>query len=280
MKLLYSNIFCLLFCSFSIICKGQSTFAKQLELAYQARLKSDYPNNILYLKKALSLKQSEGTPKQRAQLFMELGKHFLVMNEFDSAKYYIEELSQYAQKSDASIVKAYSLLTLATYYNIMDLGESAIENAQKSIEMLKEHPDHGLSARANYILYGVYAGWDNLELCDKYAQRASDAANLGEDYELLANSLSAKAYVAELKYKKSKENKYLDSTTHYLRLSMHVYERFPEQVSVRTYAIANINMANAIFQYQDIKNPKIQQQLLQHVEQAKKVYEKFDRNYQ
>ena len=280
MKLFYSSSFCLLLCSFSIICQGQSTFSKQLELAYQARLKSNYAENILFLKKAESLKENEGTPKQRAQLFMELSKHFLVMNEFDSAKYYVDQSSIYAQNNNSPIVKAYSLLTLATYYNFMDLGEPAIENAQKAIEILKEHPDHGLSARANYILYGVYAGWDNLELCDKYAQRAADAANLGKDYELLANSLSAKGYVSELKYSKTKDGKYLDSIGHYLGLSMDVYHRYPEEVSVRTYAIANINMANAIFQYQDIKDPKIQGQLIKHVDQAKTVYERFDRDYQ
>lgn len=280
MKLIYRYLFCLLVCSFSLICRGQSTVAQQLELAYQARLKSDYPTNIKHLKKAASLKDNEGSPKEHAQLFMELGKHFLVMSEFDSAKYYVDQLSQYASRSSLPVVKAYSLVTLATYYNFMDLGEPATENAQKSIEILNDHDEPSLLARANYILYGVYAGWDNLELCDKYAERAVQASILANDYELLANSYSAKAYVAELKYNQAKEAKYVDSIGHYLRLSMDVYQRYPQQVAVRSYAIANINMANAIFQYQDTKNHQVQQQIIRYVQQAKTVYEKFDRNYE
>lgn len=250
-----------------------------LEQAYQARLKSNYGSNIRFLKKAESLSDAKNKPQEYAKLLMELSKHYLVVGHYDTAKVYSDRNRRLADSVRLPINHAYAYLTQATYFNYLNVGELAVENAQKAIEVLREHPFPALEARAYYILYGVYSTWNNLERCEKYAELVIDRAKQAEDYELLANAYSAKSVVMEFKYSQDQQTNYLDSIPKYLQQSMGVYHERPEAVAVRTYAIANINMANHFFRYREPKKEETRASIIRYAGEARRVYERFDRNY-
>lgn len=257
----------------------EKTIAEWMEQAYQARLKSDYDSNIKYLKKAESVRASANDPQQQAKLLMELSKHYLVAGHYDTSKVYSDRNRRLADSVRQPISSAYAYVTEATYFNYLNAGELAVENAQKTIDVLRNHSFPELEARAYYILYGVYSGWNDLERCEKYAQLTIDRAKQAADYELLANAYSAKSVVMEFKYDRAQKVEYLDSIPVYLQQSMAVYHSHPDAVAVRTYAIANINMANHFFRYREPKQADTRAKITHYAETARKVYEKFDQNY-
>src|SRR5690606_4223952 len=138
----------------------------------------------------------------------------------DSASVYVDLNFLLAEKSTIPIRKAYAYVTQATYFNYLNAGELAVENALKALEASRESPNPALEARAYYILYGVNSGWNNLKLCEKYAELSIQKSMQAKDYELLANSYSAKSIVMEFKYNEYKRAEYMDSTRYYLQQSL------------------------------------------------------------
>lgn len=250
-----------------------------LDEAYQARLTSDYQTNILRLKEAELQPKNDQHPAQWSELLMELSKHYLTEAKYDSAKYYATQAQEFAADKDSPTVLAYAYLTQATYFNYLNAGELAIENAQNALQVLRETNQPALQARANYILYGVYSAWDNLVLCEKYIKQAILYANQAEDYELLANSYNGKSVVMEYQFKESGQQAYQDSIYFYLNQSLQVYKQHPTRVAVRTFAITNTNIANYFFKYRAIDEVRTQDSIVHYAQTAKTTYEAFDHNY-
>lgn len=248
-----------------------------LEEAYYSRLKSDYDTHIKLLKEAQHSLDLHHDNILESKLNTDLSKHYLVVGEYDSAKYYADENLKLANSIEEPIIKANAFVSQAVYFNYFDIGELAVENAQKALAILKNNKNYLLEARSYYILYGVYSRWDDLKLTSKYASLCIEKAKLAQDEEMLANAYSAYSIVMEFRYRASKEAKYLDSMQYYLKQSMQVYQENPKEVAIRTYAISNINMANYFFQYE--KGAYLQDSILFYANIARQVYEPFDKNY-
>lgn len=254
--------------------------ASLLDSAYYMRLKADFEANFRLLTEAESSESVRDSPVLRAKLYAELSKHYLVNADYDRAKAYADRGLREAAESSTLLGEAYGHVALATYYNFLGVGDLAVDHAQNALNILRSEQDPAVAARANYILYGVYSGWDNLELCDKYARLAISESSLANDYEMLANAYSAYSVVMELQYEHKDNSGYLDSMRHYLQMSMDVYERRPDEVGIRTYAIANINMANYYFRYGTREHTAIQDSIITYAETARQVYQPFDKRYE
>lgn len=248
-----------------------------LQDAYYSRLKSDYDTNIKILKQAEDSDELQENVTLRAQLYMDLSKHYLAVGEYDSAKHYMDRNLELADEVDEPFVKAYAYTGQAVYFNYFDIGDLAIDNAQRALVILKDRKDPVLEARCYYILYGVYSRWNDLELSSKYATLSIEKAKLGGDEEMLANAYSAYSVVMEFRYKETEDARYLDSMQYYLQQSIQVYKQNPDEVAIRTFAIANINMANYFFQYE--KGNHVQDSIVYYAHIARSVYEPFDKNY-
>jgi len=260
--------------------RGQhNQLSRLLDEAYKARLQADYETNAHLLKAAENLKDLQKQPLLRAKLYAELSKQCLVSAAYDKAKHYADTALALAAEVRLPLVSAYAYVTLASYYNYLDVGDLAVENVQKALDILKTERDPALSARAYYILYGVYSGWNDLESSDKYARLAINRALRAPDHELLANAYSAYSVVHEFRYRDTGERRHLDSMQHYLHRSMDVYNRHPGKVSKRSYAIANVNMANYFFRYGEPAQAVTQDSIVHYAETARKIYQPFDRNY-
>ncbi|NQD69422.1 hypothetical protein HP439_01620 [Sphingobacterium shayense] len=264
--------------SYTVNAQG-NTLAALLDKAKSARMDANAEENYRLLHQAEQRADLENYPIERGKLFSELSKHYLVTDNFDRAKIYVDSNLTLSKASRNDLALAHAYTGAATYYNYLDIGNLAVEYAQRTTEVLKRSPDASLAARAYYILYGVYSGWDDLALTSKYAKLAIENSKLAKDFELLANSYSAYSTVMEYQYRKNKEGIYLDSIAHYLHLSLNVFETNPSAVSKRTYAISNVNLANYFFRYGDEKKPAIQDSILKYTNAAKEIYLIHDRSY-
>ena len=254
--------------------------AALLDSAYRMRLHADVGANFRLLTEAEHLEEAKKKPVLRAKLYGELSKHYLVNTDYDQAKSYADSNLSLALESGIPLAQAYGHVALATYYNFLGVGDLAVDHAKKTLNILRNEQDPALAARANYILYGVYSGWDDLELSNKYAQLAISEALSASDHEMLANAYSAYSVVMELQYEHAEDRHYLDSMRHYLQQSIDVYKKQPDWVGRRTYAIANINMANYFFRYGARAEASTQDSIVKYAEIARQVYQPFDKSYE
>lgn len=268
----------LLYCFFFNLRAQENTLAQFLDKAYTARLKADYDTNLRLLKEAEQIKERTQNPILLAKLHVELSKQYLVNADYKKALEYAKKCLQLGHRTKNKTAEAYGYLAMATYYNYLNIGDLAVSNAQKTLKLAKDQ-DHALRSRAYYILYGVYSGWNDVALCKKYARLTIIAAIEGADNEMLSNAYAGYSTAMEFHYGETKNRQYLDSMKHYLHLSADVYKKSPEKVGVRTYSIANINLANYFFLYQPLNKQATQDSILFYANIAKKFTRTSDKNY-
>ncbi|MGO1245392.1 MAG: hypothetical protein ACTMH4_15030, partial [Sphingobacterium sp.] len=277
-KILYFSCFIFILFSFTVQTQ-QDSLNVLLDEATHARMEANSEENYRLLQQMKQRNDLDDYPVERGKLLAELSKHYLVTDDFDRAKLYVDTnltLAKVANNPDA-LAQAY--IGAATYYNYLDIGNMAVEYAQRAIHLVEQRSNYALAARAYYILYGVYSGWDDLALTNKYAKLAIENSQRAQDYELLANAFNAYATVMEYQYRKDKNPSYLDSIEHHLRSSLEVYHHNPSAVSKRTYAISNVNLANYFFKFHTPENSATQDSILKYANVAKDSYLMHDRNY-
>lgn len=251
-----------------------------LTAAFQDRLRMDAESNLFHLEKAEKQIDKNTPILTIAKIYAELSKHHLVNGEFDKAKIYLNKADNICNRCTAQLPQAYASFAWATYYNFLDIADLAVENLQRTLDILNQEEDLKLRARVYYTLYAVYSSWENEMLSVQYAQKAILAAKESEYYELWANALSAKATTMEYAYRKTKNSVYLDSIPIYLKASTRLYQQHPDKVGVRTYAIANLNIANYFFKHKDLSLKQTQDSILLYSFLTKKIAESFDKNYE
>lgn len=251
-----------------------------LDSAFQVRLRMDSEANSSYLQKAEKELSDNSSILDKTKLYAELSKHHLINGDFAEAKTYAEMASAVAKSSSEKLSQAYSYSAWATYYNFLDIGDLVVENVQKALQILDTYQDKALKARLYYMLYGVYSSWDDENLSVNYVNRAIETAKEANDYEVLANAFSGKATTMEYVYRKTYNQTYLDSILFYLKASKNLYEQHPTQVGIRTYAIANLNIASFFYKYNDVSKNQTQDSVLFYTHIAKEAAEKFDKSYE
>ena len=260
---------------------GQDNRLEELiDSAYYVRLQADFDANFRLLSEAESLKEIDESPVLQAKLYAELSKHYLLATDYDRAKEYADRSLIIAAESRVPLAEAYGHVALANYYNFLNVGDLTVDHAQQALDISRAEYNPAIAARANYLLYGVYSRWDNLELCNRYARAAISAATEAGDEETLANALSGYSVVMEIQYNHTDDHRYLDSMQHYLRQSINVYNEHPQEVGIRTYAIANINLANYYFQYGESSQPEVQDSVIAYAERARQAYQLYDKSYE
>lgn len=262
---------------------GQSatTIPSLLDSAYSHRLKADYSGNLVYLSQAEKLINEKTDPLIMAKVYAELSKQALIANtDYDKAKKYAEKSLQVGMESKQALAMAYGYSALSTWYHYLNIPDLTVENTQKALSLLKGNADLELKARLYYTMYGVYSSWDDVKKSDDYARMAIRSASAGKQYELLSNAYTARSIVMGYHYDQTKDQKYLDSMRTDLHRAISLYHTFPGQVGVRTYAIANLNLANFFFEYHP-DSPKINQDsILYFARITQRVAHSFDKSYE
>ncbi|HWV73932.1 MAG TPA: hypothetical protein VN040_19565 [Pseudosphingobacterium sp.] len=261
------------------VCAQAEDVEQLLKKAYTARLKADYDSNLHWLKEAEKIKKPKQDPLLLVKLYGELSKQYLISSDYAKAKSYAEKSLRTGQKAQYALAEAYGYIAVSSYYNYLDIGDLAVSNAQRALKLLKGQRDFFLQSRAYYILYGVYSSWNDIALTEKYARLSINAAIEGKNDEMLSNAYSAYSTAMEYRYNQTKEQQYLDSMKLYLHKSADVYKRSPETVGVRSYSIANINLANYFFTYQPLDQQSTRDSILYYTDIARRFSQASDKNY-
>lgn len=261
------------------VCAQAGNLEQFLKKAYTARLKADYDSNLHWLKEAEKIKKPKQDPLLLAKLYGELSKQYLISSDYGKAKSYAEKSLRTGQKAQHALAEAYGYIAVSSYYNYLDIGDLAVSNAQQALKLLRNKRDFFLQSRAYYILYGVYSRWNDIALTEKYARLSINAAIEGKNDEMLSNAYSAYSIAMEYRYNQKKEQQYLDSMKLYLHKSADVYRRSPETAGVRSYSIANINLANYFFTYQPLDQQSTRDSILYYTDIARRFSQASDKNY-
>src|SRR5690606_20066053 len=134
----------------------ETQLAALLDSAYSMRLQADFEANFRLLTEAERLEEVADSPVLRAKLYAELSKYYLGNTAYDQAKSYADRNLKAAVESGVSLAQAYGHTSLATYYNFLNVGDVAVDHAQRALQILRSENDPSLAARAYYILYGLY----------------------------------------------------------------------------------------------------------------------------
>lgn len=252
-----------------------------LDSAYSCRLHADYEGNLQYLRKAEKIITTQTDPLLVSKVYSELSKQNLITNaDYDQSKAYAEKSLSAGRQSKNKLAIAYGYYSLANWYNYLDIRDVAVANAQKALKILRDTPDQDLASRIYYIMYGVYANWNDLPQSSKYADLAVLTALEARQFEILSNAYTAKSVVMGYQYNKTKDIIYLDSIRMYLHKAVDLFEAHPDKVGIRTYAIANLNLANFFFQHPNENNSIDQDSIRYFSNIAANAAREFDHNYE
>ncbi|MBZ4192677.1 hypothetical protein [Niabella beijingensis] len=274
------SIFLYVFILFGSLVNGQQSISALLDTAYNCRMKADYTRNFYFLNQAEQHLEKGTDPLLTVQLYAELSKHYLINGNYDNAKTYAAKSLQTGKASRNAIAEAYGYGALASWYNYLSVGDLAVSNAQEGLRLVQQQKQPALKAQLYYTLYGVYSAWDDIALTDKYARLCVAAALEAQQYERLSNAYTARSVVMEYHYKKTKDPVYLDSMRNDLHRSVQLYNDFPGKVGVRTYAIANLNLADFFFKYQSPDKTATRDSILHYTNIAAQTARGFDKNYE
>lgn len=200
------------------------------------------------LLKAEEQRVNEEGKDELAQINYLYSKYYFFMEDLDQAKIYAKKSLEAGEKSNSNIEKAYGFYTMAFYYYQANMLAVAFSNLNKSLAYLNpdEHPY--LAYLINYRLYSIYTNWDGAKETNLYAQKALEYAIKVKNYDALSNAYGAKVSAMKNMYTETQEETYKDSVLHYLNKSANLDHKYPNEVSIRTNAIAQINLADYYFQ--------------------------------
>lgn len=250
-----------------------------LKEAKTYRLQGDYARNKHLTLVAKKLADVLGNPEQRAEVFGELSRLSLYENAFVEAKAFADSAMRIAKTSGEKRASVFANMALATYFNYLDVKDLSVDHAQHALSLLDD-TTLTFKPRIYYILYSAYSTWNDENLTNKYAQLTVEAALVAEDHDILSNGYTAQSVGMELRYQKTENAIYLDSMLMYLHRSAGLFADFPGRVSNRTYAIANLNIANFYFQYHPLAEKATQDSVVKYASLAAEAVENLDFDFQ
>lgn len=275
------SLLCLSLCALTAGYGNTGSIGTFLDSAYACRLRADYNGNLSYLKNAEKSIVAATDPVLAAKVYSEISKQYLIFNtDYDRSKAYAQKSLAIGQKSKNALATAYGYYALASWYNYLDIREVAVENVQHALDILRKNPDADLTSRLYYIMYGVYANWDDIQQSSKYADLAISASLAAKQYELLSNAYTGKSVVMGYRYQNTQDKTYIDSMRSYLHKAIALYNQHPGEVGIRTYAIANLNLADFFYRYQRENKEINQDSIVYFANIAAQAAQHFDRNYE
>ena len=224
---------------------------------------------------------SKNSPEQLPRIYAEKTKYYFSKEDFDQAKVFATTAYQLGQKSVLPEMKAWGLYAQAYYYYQMDLPETAVTYAKQAATIVEKMPATplNLAGQIYYLLYRINSHWDDFKYANIYADKCIAIGNKSKDYDLLTNAFSAKSTAMDFAYQKTKNAVYNDSIKIYLEKSLTFYEQRPKEVSQRTYAISNINLANVyINEYLQTGSQQAKLEVIKHLDNIDRLTKLADFN--
>lgn len=176
-----------------------------------------------------------------------------------------------AQQAKDPIAMAYGYYSQVLLFRMLDNGEEVVRFCNQGLKELEKADDPYIAAKIYYVLYAVYANWNNEARINTYARKATENALRTKDFNLLSNCLMALSVAHEYNFNASKSRTELDSTLFYLNRAEELYQQYPGRVADYTYAIACINLANCYLKYYPVTDREAETKGIHYANTARAV---------
>ena len=185
------------------------------------------------------------SPSDLAYLYAYQSSIYTSMDSLLLARKLVDLSMENAEKSRKKTSIAVAYRARAFLNNALNLPDAVVKDALAGLQEV-ENNEEDLSTKyhLNYLLYGAYSKWDDSEKMDHYIRQARYYAIKADNVNLQTNVNNGLSSMYLTRYRKSKEQNLLDSSYHYLNKSFDLVKTYPERLSVNTYVITCINLAN------------------------------------
>ncbi|SFN55784.1 hypothetical protein SAMN05421741_10746 [Paenimyroides ummariense] len=189
--------------------------------------------------------KSTTSPADLAYLYAYQSSIYTSMDSLLLSKKLVDLSFEYAEKSKKKTSLAVAYRAKAFLNNALNLPDAVVKDALYGLKQVENNEDD-LSTKyhLNYLLYGAYSKWDDSEKMEHYIHQARYCAVKANNINLQTNVNNGISSMYLARYKKSKERNLLDSSYHYLNKSFNLLQKQPDKLSVNTYVITCINLAN------------------------------------
>lgn len=202
---------------------------------------------------------STRSPDDLAYLYAYKSSWYVSQDSLMQGKRFLDLSLENAARSAKNTSKAVAYRAKGFLNNGLGQPDAVIEDALTGLKYVEENDDDPVTKYGlNYLLYGAYSKWDDGERMEKYIRASAAYAVQANNVSLQANVNNGISSMYQARYRKTQEQRLLDSSFHYLSRSFALNEQHPGKVSGNTFVITCINLANyyLIFSTEDSATKK------------------------
>jgi DNA-binding CsgD family transcriptional regulator len=231
------------------------------ELTEYYRVSDQYSTAEKYVQQQIELARTEHHYTEEVKALSQKGIIKLNQSEYGQVPAIIDAANTVAQKSRDKTAALYAAYLNIYYSNVLGESENTIKLIQKTLPEVEKYPSEILlNAKLNYLLYGIYAEWNDAKSATQYAQKAIDLAQKSGNKNMLSSAYSAMAVCYSFRYDKTKDLKDLEPVIEMCKKAVSLYHEFPGHVSDYAHALALLNLSNYYLSYPEI-TPEIRTEL-------------------
>lgn len=217
----------------------------------------------------LRLARHENNPVEITKSHVYQGIIWNNQDQFDKATPYIDSAKVSAATTDNQLARAYvTYLSSSLSRSINDVEKAMAYGIETLMLLEQSQEDLYLEFKQNYILYGIFTEWNDLDSSKKYLNKAIDSALKSGNKNDLSNAYTAMAVIYTYAYDRSKQKDDYMSVLTYCDMAARLYNEFPGQVGVYTYAMTRNNKASYLLRYSEVITSGIREEIEYNIREA------------
>lgn len=227
-------------------------------------------------KKLIAFAKKEKNKIFLTKAYVYQGIIFNNQDRYDKAVLYVDSTKTSAVEAKDKTAAAYSQYLQAYLADSYNDYKKAMTHGLSCLSLMeKEKPDFYLEFKLNYLLYGIYTEWNDLENTLKYAEKAVESALKSNNKNNLSNAYSALAVAYTYKYDATKSDADYQTILKLCENAASLYKDFPGQVAGYTYAMARNNKASYLLEFAPKITPSIRKQIENNIQESLSISQKL-----
>lgn len=227
-------------------------------------------------KKLIAFAKKEKNKIFLTKAYVYQGIIFNNQDRYDKAVLYVDSTKTSAAEAKDKTAAAYSQYLQAYLADSYNDYKKAMTHGLSCLSLMeKEKPDFYLEFKLNYLLYGIYTEWNDLENTLKYAEKAVESALKSNNKNNLSNAYSALAVAYTYKYDATKSDADYQTILKLCENAASLYKDFPGQVAGYTYAMARNNKASYLLEFAPKITPSIRKQIENNIQESLSISQKL-----
>ncbi|MDO5607198.1 MAG: hypothetical protein Q4G08_01965 [Capnocytophaga sp.] len=244
--------------------EAQSVMNKLEEITFSGKAHEA----LTLLEKAVN---EDYTDFEKAFFYAHRSGFLVAIDSLVASKASADQSLYYAEKSGADQAKAVALRAQAFLALILNEPDQAMDFAQQGVAILNDTPDKNYTLYSlNYIIYSIYSKWKNADKMETYIRKCEQNVLPANNANRLANVYNGLSSTLLYKYQQLSDKTYADSSMTYSHKAFELYNHHPEKVSVNTFVITCINIANFYLEHATEPLPIRQREAFRYLALAEK----------